>query len=130
MNLITQLKTINSSAVALTVAQAYLAGAVVPLVTMVLPHFATTDYVAAWLFFWKECLCNPAWLYLFFKASLNSGIAFTIGALMKTNAFDHFKTYFVPQNNVPPPPPPTVKNITIDQSGNISLDPKNPIDHK
>ena len=36
----------------------------------------------------------------------------------------------LPQNNVPPPPPPTVKNITIDQSGNISLDPKNPTDHK
>lgn len=129
MNLIDQFRSVNKSAVALTVAQAYLAGAIVPIVTMVLPHFATTDYVAAGIFFWKECLTNPAWLYLFFKASLNSGIAFTLGALMKTNAFDRFKVFFSP-HDIPQPPAPSIHSFTTDAAGNISIDPTNPTDHK
>jgi len=94
MSLATQLKTINGSAVAVTVAQAYLVGYCIPIGTMVVPHFITTDYVGAAISFWHDCLMNPAWLFIFFKSTMNCGISFALGALMKTNAFDKLKTAF------------------------------------
>jgi len=118
MTLLDQIKTVNKSAVAMTIAQAFLVGYSVPVVTMLSPYFLTTDYVAAVIKVWRECLSNPAWLFIFFKSTMNCGISFALGALMKTNYFDKFKSFFsgTPQNidvrNLPPqtpanPNPPT-----------------------
>ena len=104
MKLINQLQSINASAVTLSVARAFLAGYLVPFGTMILPQFLTPDYVGAAIRVWQQCAVNPAWLDLFFRATLNSGIAFALGDLMKTNAFDPCKTFFA--SSVQPNPQP------------------------
>lgn len=125
MTLLVRLRAfLNKSPIFATVAQAYLVGYAVPLVTMVLPHFITPlvasimysvsatssgtpappDFVQTVIDFYKDCLTNPVWLYVFFKGTLNSGIAFVVGALLKNNAFDKFKSYFPTQPSTPEPP--------------------------
>jgi hypothetical protein len=113
MSLFDQVRSINKSAVALTTAQAFLVGYAVPLVTMVMPQFISADYVQAGINFWHNCLSNPVWMFLFFKATLNSGVSFAIGALMKTNAFDKFRTFFPSSRTAEPvePQPITTKNL-------------------
>jgi hypothetical protein len=96
-----QIQTINKSAVAVTIAQAFLVGYSVPIVTMLSPYFLTTDYVGAVIKIWHECLTNPAWLFIFFKSTMNCGVSFALGALMKTNAFDQFKAFFTPRPSSP-----------------------------
>lgn len=112
MKLIDQFKVCSMTPVWKTTAQAFAFGYAVPIVTMLGPYFlTTTDYVGAGITIWHDCLTNPAWLFLFFKSTLNSGIAFAIGALMKDNAFDKFKGYFQTQ-----PPVTTLTSLPVKTS--------------
>lgn len=104
MNIRDQIRTFNGSAVAKSIAWAFLCGYSVPFVTMVLPLFATTDYVTAFINFYHLELTNPIWLFLFFKSTLNCGISFSLGYLSQSNAFDKLKDYFpgIPFRNSTP----------------------------